>query len=76
MCPFKFKLFKIQSYIVNINKLLFLSFYIEKNSDLLLYCLSASAFAHTQTPEVVFSNSLSITFIIYVDISFICQCTF
>lgn len=30
MCLFKFELFKIQNYIVNMNKLLFLSVYIEK----------------------------------------------
>ena len=62
--------FKNQNYILNINKLLFLSVYIEKNSDLLLYCPSASAFAYIQTPEAVFSNSLSIACIIYLDISF------
>lgn len=55
---------------------MFLSVYIEKNSDLLLYCLSAFAFAYIQTPEAVFSNSLSITCIIYLDISFICECSF
>lgn len=48
MYPFKFELFKNKNYVVEINKLLFLSVYVEKSSDLLIYCLSASAYSNSR----------------------------